>query len=172
MYTLTPDEKTTPMLIYTQIAMLHCDAVVKSALTRVSTWLRTSGAPEYLHLVNVQMLVFSAGPVRNIQHPEFYLPVQQVLAYHLAAPATDPLDYDENETNRLMQPVSLYVGTFVLAGLLRIASNSTVGGQLESAHSPWISFYDITVSNPNMPGLKYQAPMALFNPTRVLFGMP
>jgi hypothetical protein len=66
----------------------------------------------------------------------------------------------------------LHVGTFLFKGILRIASNSTVGGQLEAAHSPWISIYDTSVSNPNMPSLQYQVPMALFSPGKVLIGMP
>lgn len=172
MYKLAPDEKTALVMIYTQTAMLRCEAVVRSALTRVSTWLRTQGAPEYLHLVNVQMVVFSVSPVKPCQYAEFYLPIQQVIAFHLAPPAADPLDYDQHEINRIMQPVMLHVGTFVFKGIVRIAGNSTVGGQLEAAHSPWISIYDIAVSNPNMPTLQYQVPMALFSPTKVLIGMP
>ncbi|MEW6094118.1 MAG: hypothetical protein AB1531_09160 [Chloroflexota bacterium] len=171
MYKLAPDEKTTLVMIYTQNAMLRAEAVVKSALARVSTWLRTQGAPEYLHLVNAQMLVFSVSPVKSYQYAEYFLPISQVIAFHLAPPAADPMDYDQHEINRLMQPVMLHVGTFVFKGILRIAGNSTVGGQLEAAHSPWISIYNISVSNPNMPSLQYQVPMALFSPGKVLIGM-
>lgn len=172
MYTLTPDERATPMAVYTSTAMLHCEAVVKAALTRISTWLRTQGAPEYLHLINVQMLMFGSGEIKRLQYAELFLPTPQVVAYHLTAATSEPLDYDPNEANRMMQPTILHVGSFVITGSIRIAANSSIGAHLESSHSPWVSIYDIKVGNPNIPGLQYQAPMALFNPSRVIIGMP
>jgi hypothetical protein len=171
MYTLASDEKTFMVMFYTQTAMLRGEAIVKNALTRVSTWLRTQGAPEYIHLVNVQMLDFANGPMKTTQYPEFYLPIQQVVAFHPAPPDADPPDYDENESNRVMQPVTLQVGSFIFNSSLRLSGNSSVGSQLEASHSPWISVYEIAVSNPNMPGLQLKVPMALISPMKVLIGM-
>jgi hypothetical protein len=158
-------------MLYTQTAMLRGEAIVKSALTRVSTWLRTQGAPEYIHLVNVQVLDFASGPMKTTQYPEIYLPIQLVAAFHLAPPDADPPDYDENESNRVMQPVTLQVGSFIFNSSLRLSGNSSVGSQLEASHSPWISVYEIAVSNPNMPGLQLKVPMALISPMKVLIGM-
>jgi hypothetical protein len=172
MYTLAPDEKTSLVMIYTQQAMIRGEAVVKNAITRISTWLRTQGAPEYIHLLNVQILDFSLTPVRSVQYPEFYLPTQQVIAFHLAPPAADAPDYDADELNRIMQPITLQVGVFTFKGLLRLAGNATVGGQLEAAHSPWVSAYDLTITTPGIPSLNLQVNMALLNPARVFYGMP
>lgn len=46
MYTLSADEKTALVMIYTHNSLLRGNAVVKESI-RVSTWLRTEGAPEY-----------------------------------------------------------------------------------------------------------------------------
>jgi len=172
MYTLASDEKTSLVMIYTQQTMIRGEAVVKNAITRVSTWLRTQGAPEYIHLLNVQILDFSLTPVRSVQHPDFYLPTQQVIAFHLAPPAADSPDYDAGELNRIMQPITLQVGVFTFKGLLRLAGNATVGGQLEAAHSPWVSAYDLTITTPGIPSLHLQVNMALLSPTRVFYGLP
>ncbi len=172
MYTLGPDERTALVMIYTHTAMVRADAVLRSAIGRVSIWLRTQGAPEYIHMLNVQMFDFSLSPVRSYQYPEYYLPASQVVAYHLAPPAAEPPDYDPHELNRTTQPVTLHVGAFLFKGILRIPGNTTVGGQLEAAHSPWASIYEIEIRNPSMPSLQYQVPMALFAPTKVLIGMP
>ena len=172
MYKLGSDETTAPVMIYTQTAMLRAEAVVKTALSRISTWLRTQSAPEYVHLVNVQMLIFDVNPPKSLQYAEYFLPIQQVIAYHLTPPSADPVDYDPQEANRIMQPVILHLGTFVFKGVLRTAGNSTVGSQLESAHTAWTSIYEITVSNLNIASLQYQVPMALISSGKVLIGMP
>lgn len=171
MYTLSPDEKTAMVILYTQVAMLRGEAIVKTALNRISTWLRTQGAPEFIHLLNVQVVEFTSSPMKTTQYPEFFLPIHQVIAFHLAPPAADPPDYDEGETNRIMQPVSLMVGTFIFSGHFRIAANSNVGAHLEASHSPWISMYDIVVTNPAMAGLQLKVPMALITPPKVMIGI-
>lgn len=171
MYTPAPDEKTAALMLYTQDGLLRGQVVVKSALSRVSTWLRTNSAPEFLHLLDVHNLSFSGGASRQSHYNELYLPIQQVIAYHLADGFSEPLDYDSSETNRLPVAVSLHVGTFLINGSLRVSSNSTVGTHLEASHSPWISLYDLSVTNPNMPGMQVKSPLALFNPSRVIIGL-
>jgi len=171
MYTLASDEKTAKVMIYTQDNLVHGEAVVKSAFNRVSTWLRTQGAPEYIHILEAHILNFYTGNIKNIHYPELFVPIHQVVAFHLAPPAADPPDYDDDGSHRIMQPVTLLVGTFVFNGHFRTSTDTTIGNYLESSHSRWISFYDITVTNPAMSDMQLKIPMALISPAMVLAGM-
>jgi len=57
MYTLASDEKTTLVLAYTHNMLVRGEAVTKDNV-RVAVWLRTDGAPNYIHLLNAQVLIF------------------------------------------------------------------------------------------------------------------
>ena len=50
-HTLVRDEKTVMLMVYTQQAMVRGEVVVKESI-RVNIWMRTQGAPEYMHFIN------------------------------------------------------------------------------------------------------------------------
>ena len=77
MYTLTPDEKTTLVLAYTHNMLVRGEAVTKDNV-RVSVWLRTDGAPNYIHLLNAQVLIFGGGAPKSLSYAEFFLPTQEI----------------------------------------------------------------------------------------------
>jgi hypothetical protein len=172
MYTLLPDEKATTVMLYTLNAMYRGEVVTKDN-AKVNTWLRTAGAPRFIHLLNCNMLVFGGGGApRSYHYPEVFLPNQQVLAFHLAPPATDLVDYEADEKNRMMLPTVLHVGTFVFKGEVRISSNGDIGGNLEISKIPWLSFYNLEITNPclsHMPPIHTN--LALVSPERVVYGL-
>ncbi|MEJ5225845.1 MAG: hypothetical protein WHV44_15410 [Anaerolineales bacterium] len=169
MYTLANDEKSTLVMAYTQNALLRGEVVTKSNVL-VSRWLRTDSAPSYLHFINAQVLFFGGGAVKTYRYPEMYLPARELIAFHLAPPAADPLDYEPNEPNRIMVDVTLMVGTFLFKGKVRISAQIDFGSSLEMGRQPWLSFYEVGVSNPFLPQLQMTVPFVLFSPSQVYYG--
>lgn len=171
MYILRPDEKTTPVMLYSQHGVVRGEAVVKQSVIRVSIWLRTDGAPKYIHVLKPQVLVFGGNPVKALSYSEIYFPTSEIIAFHTLPPTDEPVDYDSEEANRKMEVVELLVGTFVMKGKIRISTQTEVDNSLESARVTWMSVYDVWISNPYLPQMPaLQVPMMLVNPTHIAFG--
>jgi len=171
MYILRPDEKTTPVMLYSQHSVVRGEAVVKQSVIRVSIWLRTDGAPRYIHVLKPQVLMFGGSPVKALSYSEIYFPTSEIIAFHTLPPIDEPVDYDSEEANRKMEVVELLVGTFVMKGKIRISTQTEVDNTLESARVTWMSVYDVWISNPYLPQMPaLQVPMMLVNPTHIAFG--
>jgi hypothetical protein len=169
MYTPTADEKTTTVMAYTQNLFVRGDAVTKQTV-RINSWLRTQGMPEYIYMLRAQVLVLGGAAPKSLSYPEVYLPTATVIGFHLAPPASEPLDYAEDEKNRTMAPVVALVGTFLFKGKLRVSAQTGLGPSLESSRSQWASIYDVEVTNPNLPQMPALAvPLILINPRQVTF---
>ena len=151
MYTPAQDEKTATIIIYSETGLVRGDAVLKVMVPLVSVWMRTEAAPEYIHLLDPQVIVANNSSTKVMKYSEIYFPADQVLAYHLAPPANDPLDYDEGEANRTMQPVDLLVGPFIMKGSIRISTKVDMGTSIASSRSVWMSLYETKISNPYIP---------------------
>lgn len=172
MYVLRPDEKTTPVMLYTHDTLVRGDVVSKQSVLRMNIWLRTDGAPKYMHVLKPQVIVFGGTPVRPLLFSEIYFPTSQLIAFHTLPPTDEPLDYEPDEANRVMQDVKAVVGTFVLKGKLRISSQTEFGTSLEVARSVWTSIYDAEIANPYLPQMPVvQVPMMLVNAEQVAFGV-
>jgi hypothetical protein len=168
MYTLAPDEKTTPIMIYTQNSILRGEVVTKEGV-RVSTWLRTQGAPRYVHLLKASTMQFNGTP-KSMSFPEVFIPIELIIAMHLAPPHSDGVDYDPQEANRAMLPIAAGVGTFQFKGLIRVSAQSGIGPTLELSRVPWMSLYELEITNPSLPQMPaLHTPMAIVNPVQVYF---
>ncbi len=170
MYTLASDEKTTLVLAYTHNLLVRGEAVTKDNV-RVGVWLRMDSAPNYIHLLNAQVLVFGGGVPKSLSYSEFFLPTQDVVIFHVAPPNNEPLDYAPDEKNRSMDTVNILFGTFMLKGNIRYSSQTGLGSSLEVARAAWMSLYEVDVSNPSLPQLAMHVPMLLMRPTQVGFGV-
>lgn len=152
-YTLTPDDKAANIMVYTASGLSWGTVVVKNQI-RVNTWLRTNSAPEIICLYQAKSLSISGGGQPKVfSFRELYIPILQMLAYHLRPPATEPLDFDPTEPNRKMEPVSVMVGHFKFDGSMRIASRTTLATHLEISREVFSPLYDVVVSCPSMPAL-------------------
>jgi hypothetical protein len=172
MYILRPDEMTSAVMLYTLQSVVRGEAVVKRNVPRVNIWLRTDGAPRYMHVLKAQVLVFGGSPVKAASYSELYFPTSQVIAFHTLPPTEEPLDYDPSEGDRKMEAVDLLVGTFVMKGQIRISTHTEVDHTLESAVVSWMSVYDVSITNPYLPQMPaLQVPMVLVNPSNVSFGL-
>lgn len=172
MYVLRPDEKTAPVMLYAKNSVIRGDAVVKLNTPRVSIWLRTDGAPRYMHILKPQVLVFGGSPPKALSYSEVYFPTSEAIAFHALPPLEEPLDYDPSEADREMDVVEMLVGTFVMKGKIRISTHMEVATTLESARVSWLSVYDVWITNPYLPQMPaLQVPMMLVNPSHVAFGI-
>lgn len=168
MYTLGPEEKTTTVIAYTPNMLVRGDLVSMQS-TRVGIWLRTDSAPAYLHMLKPQILVFGGGAPKSLSYPEILLPVSEMIGFHMVPPASEPPDYDPNEPNRTLDPTTILMATFVMKGKLRKAAQTTIPKAIELARSVWMSFYEVDISNPNLPQMNMTVPMMLITPARVSF---
>jgi hypothetical protein len=171
MYTLAVDEKTSLVMVYTGTTLVRGEVVTKQSI-RVSTWLRTEGAPEYLHLLKAQVLDFLGGQMRTSTYPEIFLPTAQVLGFHLVPPAMDSLDYDASEANRVMEPVTVLLGSFVVKGKVRISNQTGFGTSIATSRLHWMSIYEADISNPLLPQMAHLAvPMLVVRPNHISFAL-
>jgi hypothetical protein len=172
MYILRPDEKTTPVMLYTEESVVRGEVVTKDVVHRINIWLRTDGVPKYMHLLNAQVVLFGGGSGRTLSYPEIYFPSAELIAFHTLPPTEEPLDYDPAEANRMMVDVDMIVATFVMKGRIRISTQTEVGVSLEMARVAWTSLYDATITNPYLPQMPpLSVPLVLVNPAHVAFGL-
>ena len=170
-YILRPDEKTAPVMLYSQHNVVRGEAVIKQNVPRVNIWLRTDGAPRYIHIIKPQVLGFGGSPAKSLSYSEIYFPTSEVIAFHTLPPVDEPLDFDADEVNRKMEMVELLVGTFVMKGMIRISAQTEAGTSLEVARVSWMSVYDVWITNPYLPQMPaLQVSMILINPTHIAFG--
>ncbi len=150
-YTLAEDEKTAQVMIYTLTTLFWGEVVVKSVI-RVSTWLRTNTIPDWIPLYNAGSIVTTSGtPPRTNNFTELFVPVPQILAFHLLPPAADPIDFDPTEPNRRMEPVSALIGSFQIKGGLRIAASSSLKRYLDVTRENYTPLYDVEITNLILP---------------------
>jgi hypothetical protein len=172
MYVLRPDEKTTPVMLYTHNMVVRGDLVSKQNILRVNIWLRTDGAPKYMHLLKPQVIVFGGMPLRSLTFGEIFFPTSQLIAFHTLPPTEEPLDYEPNEANRVMHEVEVLVGSFVVKGKMRISAQTELSTSLEVARVSWMSVYDGEIANPYLPQMPpINVPMLLVNPQQVAFAI-
>jgi len=172
MYILRPDEKTTPVMLYTKESVVRGEVVTKEIVHRINIWLRTEGVPKYMHLLNAQVVLFGGGPGRTLSYPEIYFPSAELIAFHTLPPTDEPMDYEPAEANRMMVDMDMIVGTFVMKGKIRISTQTEVGVSLEVARVSWMSLYDAVITNPYLPQMPpLSVPLVLVNPSRIAFGL-
>ena len=171
MFNLAPNEKTSTVVFYSHLAFVRGDVVTKETV-RVSIWLRTQGVPNYIHLLKAQILLFGGTPPKSIAYDELYFPTTQIIAFHLAPPVADPLDYESNEANRTMVDVNLVLGTFTVKGKIRISTHSDFATSVEVGRAAWLSIYDADITNPFLAQMApIHVPMMLVRPEQVSFGL-
>jgi hypothetical protein len=168
---LESDEKIVTVMVYTHSMLARGELVAKESV-RTSILLRTQGVPNYLHLHKPKIVLFGGSPPTNLTPAEVFIPTPSVIAFHIAAPTPpDEMDYDPTEAHRMMQPVDLIVGTFLLKGHLRLSSQAELGASLEVMRTSWLSIYDVNFANPYLPQFRLHVPMLVINPTQVSIGL-
>ena len=171
MYTLAPNEKTTPVVVYARSKLIQGDLVTQENV-RVSIWLRMHELPNYIHLLNAKILFFGGSPPKSLAYSEYYFPTERIIAFHLAPPASDVLDYDPDASDRVLADVNLILGEFMLKGKIRISTRADLATGLEVSHMTWLSVYEAEITNPFQQQIPViHVPMLLVNPRLVSFGI-
>jgi hypothetical protein len=167
---LAADEKTATVMVYTNNMLARGEVIAKENV-RVSIWLRTEGVPNYIHLYKTQVVSLAGLAPKTSSFSEMFIPVAQVAVFHLAPPAQDSLDYDASEGNRVMQPLDVMIGSFIIKGKMRISAQSDVGTNLDILRALWLSFYEAEIVNPYLAQFNVHVPFLLVNTNLVSFGM-
>ena len=168
---ITDDDKLTPAMFYTSNSMIWGKVLSKKPI-RVSTWLLTDMAPNYLTIYDAQVLLVGGQKPVSLKFPALYLQTHNINAYHLIPPASEPPDYDPDEPNRKMVPTTALVGAFRFDGFTRMASFSTAENYLAAAKAEFVTIYDARMTCPLVPSIKgVQTPMVLLRQYRVMFAM-
>jgi hypothetical protein len=169
MYTLASDEKVTSIFAYTNDSLIRGDVITKQGV-RVSTWLRTEAAPDFIHLYNTQSIGIAGSAVKPQAFAEAYLPTSLILGIHITPPAHDPLDYDEREANRTSAPMIFLMGKFTINGKLRVSTQTDFGTSLTNSRQKWLSIYDAMIHSPYLPQMpSIQVPMLVVRPMEICF---
>lgn len=167
---LAPDEKSSTVFVYTQTSLIRGEIVLRES-ARVSIWLRTQGVPNFIHVFKGNIIQLAGSPPRTYAKEEVFIPISEVIAFHLAPPAHDSLDYDASEANRRMQPVQALAGSFEIKSLLRISTATDIAAGLDVMNTTWMSLYEAEITNPYVPQLNLSVPMLLVRPNKVMIGL-
>lgn len=170
MRALNSDEKSSTVILYTASMLVRGDIILRDSM-RVSIWPRTQGVPNFIHLFNVQIIQLAGSSPKNYAREEIFVPTPEVIGFHLAPPAHDPLDYDAAETNRRIQPIQIMAGMFEIKANLRVSTVTDFAASLDVLNASWISLYDAEIKNPFLPQLHLNVPMLLLRSNSILIGL-
>src|SRR5512140_1417720 len=106
MQDLAPDEKATLVMVYTLNMLVRGEIVTKERM-RVGIWPRSQGVPNLVHIFKPSVLLFGGGAPKSFSVEEIFVPTVSMIGFHMALPSDEPLDYDERELNRSLNPVSM-----------------------------------------------------------------
>ena len=168
MRALMPEEKSATVMMYTSSMLVRGELIVRENV-RVSIWLRTQGVPNFIHLYNAHIIQLAGSPPKTYTKNELFIPTQELLGFHLAPPAHDPLDYDNSELNRTMELVHILMGSFELKANMRISTAADFATSLDVMNTSWLSLYDAEIVNPYIPQFKMNVPMLLVRPGKLEF---
>jgi len=150
-YSVNADEKVTPVMVYTQNEMAWGEVVTKEKI-RVGAWLLTDMAPAYVRLFLAQHLVLSSdGPNHPMRFTQLFVPLEQVIGFHVMPSVKETLYYDPNMPNRKMEPVTALSGLFQFKGYIFMSAQSPVDQFLDVSRESFIQLFDVEITHPKMP---------------------
>lgn len=171
MHQLAADEKITTVMVYSSNKLVHGELVTKTNV-RVSILPRMQALTNFLHFFKAQVWFFGGAEPKLINYAEYFFPVEQMVGFHMAPPASDPLDYEPGMVNRSLSEISMMLGVFLVKGKILVSTQVELGANLEIAHKSWLSVYEGDVSSPFMAQMPVlHVPMLLVRPAMVSFGV-
>lgn len=171
-YTLGPEEKVFPIMLYAENALVRGEVILKQTI-RLSTWFRSATASDYLRVYRAQILLLGGGTsLHSLSFNEFFIPAGNIIAAHVLPPAQETLDYDPAEPNRKMEKVMAVFGTFYIQANMRMSAVTTLGNYLSTSKEIIISLYDAEISNPVIPQMGVlRTPMVYVRPNATMFSL-
>ena len=147
------NEKTVPAMVYARSRLIW-GQLVHPETVRPQMWLKHTLAPEFMHLVDAQVIVFGGREPVRAAYPSVHMPVSRILAFHLLPPAEYEPDYDEFEPNRVMADVVVSCDIFRFDGLCRIATIADFSSSIQGFREIFRPFYAVSVSHPTTPSMQ------------------
>jgi hypothetical protein len=164
------DEKLTPLMIYSAQKLIWGKALSKQ-LIQVSSWLLSEMAPNYITLIDAQVLIFGTG--QNSAKLNFsFLNIQtsQINAYHILPPADESPYYGSSEPNRKMEPVSVLSSIFRFDASIHMATQSNLYRFLSVTKEEFVPLFDVWMTSPVLPAIKgVKSPFALIRQSTAAF---
>ncbi len=168
-YTLQEHEKFTPTMIYTPTSIIWGNLLSPKTI-RAEFWLKTTILPDYFSVHNGKMMIFSGAQPMRMAFGEIHIPVLNIAGIHVLPPLKPEIDYDTNEPNRAMAPVTALMGLYRFDGLWRISSLADLSTSLKTGKEKFTPLYEVTVSHPTAPSMKpMQIPYVLLRRELVIF---
>jgi hypothetical protein len=168
---LAEDEKSTPVMIYTSSGLSWGTLVTKQTILPERILIGVS-IPDFITLHNAQVS-FSFGNTltKPIKYTELHIPYGEIRGFHLMPPQKAQLDYDPSELNRVMAPITIYVGAFYFSANFRKSTQASIKTMLEVTKADFFSVYDAEISHPGNQNMKpILVNFALVNRTSSIFG--
>lgn len=145
-------EVATPFMAYTQQGIVWGKMPHSEMIQQPTRILVGVTVPEFVTLVDANILAVEPNFVaKPVHHDLVMLPYDTIIGFHLMPPQKDQLDYDPSEPNRVMAPVTFYMGALVVKGSIRISEITSVKNTVEVMKADFITLYDLEVCHPNNP---------------------
>jgi hypothetical protein len=146
------NEVATPFMAYTQQGIVWGKMPHSEMIEQPTRILVGVTVPEYVTLVDANILFVEPNFIaKPVHHAQVMLPYEKIIGFHLMPPKRDQLDYDPSEPNRIMAPVTFYMGSLMIKGSMRISEITSIKNTVEVTKADFITLYDLEVSHPNNP---------------------
>ncbi len=160
-YTLKESERTASAMIYSPMRLCWGKLVHPMGI-RPQTWLKMTLVPEYFIVLDANMLIFGGQQPARLSTTETYLPVAQIIAFHLVPPFEFEPDYDPDTPNREMKSLTINADIFRFDGNCRVSTIAEFAFSIQGGGKSFRSLYDVKISHPTAPSIKpIQVPHAL-----------
>lgn len=148
-YTLTPDEKATPVMVGTSHALVWGDLVTKVNV-HITAFLNTL-AEDFVPLHDAKILFLA--PVQQqppINRPQVYVKLEEILLFFAM---TDTSELPEETEVRRYEPMEVIVGSFQVKGVILKSPIATIQNMLLVSKDKYMPIYKATVSHAAKPWL-------------------
>ena len=164
------DEKLTPVMIYTAQKLIWGKALSKQ-LIQVSFWLLSEIAPNYITLVDAQVLIFGAGQnSATLKFPFLNIQTSQINAYHILPPADESPYFGSDEPNRKIESVTVLSSIFRFDASIHMATQSNLYRFLSVTKGEFVPLHDVLMTSPVLPAIKgVKSPFALIRQSTATF---
>lgn len=168
---LAPDETVSPVMIYTPRTLSWGQLITKKAI-RANVILRSTVVPDYLVIYRAHTLGLQGSELtKPIPFEELHIPTENIVGFHLMPPHEEAPDYDPDEINRKMEPVTVLVGPFFFHGHVRMSTQTDLGTFLGVTKTLFTSLYDVEIAHISNTSMKpIHVPMCQIRRTFALFG--
>lgn len=168
-YQLKESERSIPAMIYSQ-GRMSWGKLVHPMGVRPQSWLKMTMIPENFLLLEANTLIFGGPQPVRLSASEMYVPVREIGAFHLMPPFEYEPDYDPDEPNRAMKPISALIDRFRFDGRMRISTMADFSFSIQKSGVSFLPLYEVTAGHPTVPSLKsIQVPYALLRMDLITF---